>query len=122
MGRLLGRHVKPSSPGSRTVRELGTSLRRRPCGELSCAWPRGYREAMEFRLLGALEVALGDDLLTIDGALQRRLLAVLLVHARTVVSVDQLVDVLWGQRSPVDARQGLWTNVARLRRTLAAPP
>ena len=77
---------------------------------------------MEFRLLGALEVALGDDLLKIDGALQRRLLAVLLVHARTVVSVDQLVDVLWGQRSPVDARQGLWTNVARLRRTLSGPP
>ena len=66
--------------------------------------PRGYREAMEFRLLGALEVALGDDLLKIDGALQRRLLAVLLVHARTVVSVDQQVDVLWGQRSPGDAR------------------
>ena len=76
---------------------------------------------MEFRLLGALEVALDDDVLRIDGTLQRRLLAVLLVHARTVVSVDQLVDVLWGQQSPVDARQGLWTNVARLRRALSGP-
>ena len=56
--------------------------------------PRGYREAMEFRLLGALEVALDDDVLRIDGALQRRLLAVLQVHASTVVSGDHLVDVL----------------------------
>ena len=73
---------------------------------------------MEFRLLGALEVAHDDDVVRIGSALQRRLLAVLLVHARTVVSADRLVDVLWGEQPPVDARQGLWTNVARLRRAL----
>jgi predicted ATPase/DNA-binding SARP family transcriptional activator len=74
---------------------------------------------MQFRLLGALEVALDDDLLRIASALQRRLLAVLLVQAGSVVSADQLVDVLWGEKPPVDARQSLWTNVARLRRALS---
>ena len=74
---------------------------------------------MEFRLLGALEVADGDELIRIASPLQRRLLAALLVEARTVVSADRLVDLLWGSQAPVDARQSLWTNVARLRRTLA---
>ena len=74
---------------------------------------------MEFRLLGALEVADGDELIRIASPLQRRLLAALLVQARTVVSADRLVDLLWGSQAPVDARQSLWTNVARLRRALA---
>ena len=55
----------------------------------------------------------------IGSRLQRRLLAVLLVHARTVVSADRLVDILWGSQPPANARQSLWTCVARLRRTLA---
>ena len=76
---------------------------------------------MDFRLLGALEVADGDDLIRIASPLQRRLLAALLVQAGTVVSADRLADVLWGDQAPVDARQSLWTNVARLRRTLARP-
>ena len=58
----------------------------------------------------------------IGSRLQRRLLAVLLVNARTVVSADRLVDILWGGQPPADARQSLWTCVARLRRTLAERP
>ena len=54
----------------------------------------------------------------IGSPLQRRLLATLLVNARTVVSADRLVDILWRDHAPDDARQALWTCVARLRRRL----
>src|SRR6478735_592315 len=74
---------------------------------------------MQFGLLGPMEVVSEQGTVRIGSRLQRRLLAVLLVHARTVVSADRLIDVLWGAHPPVDARQSLWTCVARLRRALA---
>ena len=40
---------------------------------------------------------------------------------RAVVSADRLVDILWGERPPAAARQGLWTCVARLRPALRDP-
>ena len=74
---------------------------------------------MLFGLLGPLEVLTEQGVVEIRGQMQRRLLAVLLVHARTVVSADRLIDILWAGEPPVEARQGLWTCVARLRRALA---
>ena len=74
---------------------------------------------MLFGLLGPLEVVAEQGVVEIRGQMQRRLLAVLLVHARTVVPADRLIDILWAGERPVEARQGLWTCVARLRRALA---
>ena len=74
---------------------------------------------MQFGFLGPLEVHGEDGAITIGSRLQRRLLAVLLVHAGSVVPADRLVDLLWGDRPPADARQALWSCVARLRRGLA---
>ncbi|WP_426567032.1 AfsR/SARP family transcriptional regulator [Angustibacter sp. McL0619] len=76
---------------------------------------------MLFRILGPLGVEYDGRAVPIGSPLQRRLLAVLLVHARTVVSADRLVDVLWGEQPPTDARQGLWTCVSRLRHALKDP-
>ena len=76
---------------------------------------------MLFRILGPLGVEYDGGSVPIGSPLQRRLLAVLLVHARTVVSADRLVDVLWGEQPPADAKQGLWTCVSRLRDALDAP-
>ncbi len=45
----------------------------------------------------------------------------LLVQPRAVVSADRLIDILWGERPPAAARQGLWTCVARLRHALQDP-
>jgi predicted ATPase/DNA-binding SARP family transcriptional activator len=75
---------------------------------------------MEFRVLGPLGAQSDEREVPVRGAQQRRLLAVLLVHAGTVVSVDRLADELWDGRPPAGAAQGLWTSVARLRRLLAA--
>jgi predicted ATPase/DNA-binding SARP family transcriptional activator len=74
-----------------------------------------------YRVLGPLGLEHDGRAVPIGSALQRRLLAVLLVHARTVVSADRLIDLLWGERPPADARQGLWTCVARLRHALQDP-
>ena len=56
---------------------------------------------MQFGLLGPLEVIAEQGVIEISGRTQRRLLAVLLVHARTVVSADRLIDILWAGEPPV---------------------
>lgn len=49
---------------------------------------------------------------------QRTILAALLVRRGAVVSVDRLVDALWGDRPPETALESLRTHVYRLRRAL----
>jgi hypothetical protein len=53
---------------------------------------------MEFRILGPLEIADGDRLLPLSAAGLRALLAMLLLHANEVVSVDRLRSRRRGRR------------------------
>jgi DNA-binding SARP family transcriptional activator len=73
---------------------------------------------MEFRVLGPLEVAEGNRVLDIGPRLPRTLLALLLIDANTVVSLDRLLDCLWGEHPPATAGTALQNYVARLRRVL----
>lgn len=73
---------------------------------------------MRFDILGPLEVSDGGEQLAIGGPQQQALLAVLLIHANRVVSVDRLVDCLWGDAPPATARSLLQGCVAGLRRAL----
>jgi predicted ATPase/DNA-binding SARP family transcriptional activator/class 3 adenylate cyclase len=73
---------------------------------------------VKFLVLGPLEVLDGDTPVRLGGVKQRLLLAALLVHINTVVSVDRLVDILWGDEPPVDAAATLQNYVSRLRATL----
>jgi YVTN family beta-propeller protein len=81
---------------------------------------------MDYRILGPLEVSDGDRLVALGGEKQRALLAVLLLHAGEVVSVDRLIDNLWGERSPSGAPKALQAHISRLRKALdadgAGPP
>jgi predicted ATPase/DNA-binding SARP family transcriptional activator/Tfp pilus assembly protein PilF len=75
--------------------------------------------AVEFRILGPLEVLdEADRPLALGGAKQRALLAVLLLHAGAVVSAERLVDELWGEDPPRSARSVLQVYVANLRKVL----
>jgi DNA-binding SARP family transcriptional activator len=73
---------------------------------------------MEFRILGALEVEHDGRAITLGGAKQRALLAVLLLTPNRVVSVDRLIDALWPARPPSAAANALQFHVSQLRKLL----
>lgn len=73
---------------------------------------------MEFRILGSLEVREGDRTIPLGGGKQRGVLALLLMNANESVSVDRLVDGLWGERVPATAHKAVQNHVSRLRRAL----
>ena len=75
---------------------------------------------MEFRLLGPLEVVDRDGPLPIGGPKQRTVLALLALNADRVVTVDRLIDALWGYEPPETARNTLQTYVRHLRKAIGA--
>jgi DNA-binding SARP family transcriptional activator len=74
---------------------------------------------MRFGVLGPLEIR-GDDgaSVAVSAAMQRTLLAALLLRANVTISLDGLIDVLWDGGAPSSARPTVLNYVARLRRTL----
>ncbi|MDV3222490.1 BTAD domain-containing putative transcriptional regulator [Intrasporangium sp.] len=74
---------------------------------------------MRFQVLGPLHVwGRGDRSLEITSPKHRALLSLLLLEASRVVSVDRIVDQLWGDRPPASATATLQTYVSQLRRLL----
>jgi YVTN family beta-propeller protein len=76
---------------------------------------------MEFLVLGSLEVVSDGRSLPLGGAKQRAVLAVLVLNANRVVSTDQLIDALWGERAPEGAPHTLQVYVSQLRKSLRVP-
>src|SRR3954447_7743759 len=76
---------------------------------------------MDVRLLGELEVV-GDDgsFLSVKGAKQRALLAVLALHRGEPIGADRLIDGLWGDDPPGNPANALQALVANLRRALGS--
>ena len=73
---------------------------------------------MEFRILGSLQVLVGERQIPLGGAQQREVLVILLLHRGEVVSVDRIVDELWGERPPDRATKTVQVYVSRLRKAL----
>jgi DNA-binding SARP family transcriptional activator/tetratricopeptide (TPR) repeat protein len=71
---------------------------------------------MEFRLLGAFEISDGDSEVRGLRRQERLLLAALLLKANELVSVAELVDLLWPDDPPSDARGAVQVYVSRLRK------
>lgn len=71
-----------------------------------------------FGILGPLEVIRDDAPLPLGGQKQRAVLAVLLLDANRVVSVDRLLDSVWGENPPRTALTSLQNFVSQLRKTL----
>jgi DNA-binding SARP family transcriptional activator len=73
---------------------------------------------MEYRLLGSIEVLDARTSLPLGGAKQRALLGLLLLNANKVVSVDRIVDELWGENPPETSANAVQVYVANLRKIL----
>ncbi len=80
--------------------------------------------ALQFGILGPVEVLRGGRPVPLGGPLERALLGVLLVRAGSSVSSEELVELLWPQGPPPTASATLRSHVSRLRRRLHpdAPP
>jgi DNA-binding SARP family transcriptional activator/pimeloyl-ACP methyl ester carboxylesterase len=85
------------------------------------ALTRAHGARMDVRILGPMEIRNGrGELCAPRGPKQRLLMAILLVHAPRVVSVDRLTHTLWGDALPEDPTAALRTQVSRLRAFIQA--
>jgi DNA-binding SARP family transcriptional activator/tetratricopeptide (TPR) repeat protein len=73
---------------------------------------------VEFRILGPLEVRDAERVLPLGGEKRRAVLALLLLEANRVVSVDRLVAGVWGDTPPPSAGASLQNHLGRLRKEL----
>ncbi|WP_149824783.1 AfsR/SARP family transcriptional regulator [Streptomyces tailanensis] len=76
--------------------------------------------ALEYRLLGPVEVWSGGRRLPLGGPKPRALLAALLLRPGQVVPAGTLIDAVWGDEPPESARALIQTYVHGLRRALPA--
>src|SRR3954469_20273679 len=73
---------------------------------------------MDVRLLGPLEVRLGNGPVELGPRKQRAVLAMLALEAGRTVSADRLAEGLWGDRLPPSAAKMVQLYVSHLRRVL----
>ncbi|WP_381553459.1 BTAD domain-containing putative transcriptional regulator [Streptomyces eurythermus] len=78
--------------------------------------------AVEFGLLGVIEVRLGGRTVDVGHMRQRCVLAALLVDVGRAVPVDTLVDRVWGDRPPQRTKDTLYGYLSRLRQALRPAP
>ena len=112
------RERHPPTPGRRTT---PTAIADRPTGRPGVnGTPSGaggaYRPPMRIAVLGPLEVRTDDGVpLTVPGAKERLLLAILTAGTPGAVSFDALAESLWDGDLPATARKSLQIHVVRLR-------
>ncbi|WP_433534474.1 tetratricopeptide repeat protein [Micromonospora sp. CA-249363] len=75
-------------------------------------------EPVGYRLLGPVQVLAGARPVDPGPPRQRSVLAALLVDAGRVVEQAALVDRVWGEQAPADARGSLRAHVTRIRQVL----
>ena len=71
------------------------------------------------RLFGGVEVRGPDGSTSFGGAKQRAIVARLAIDPGHEVSVDRLIDAVWGDAAPPSVRSSLHVHVSQIRRTLA---
>jgi DNA-binding SARP family transcriptional activator len=87
-----------------------------PSGTVSSPDPPRRSIDVEFRILGPLEVWAGGTRLADSGERSGALLALLLLNANRVVSIDQLIDELWGEDPPASGAKAVQVRVSQLRK------
>jgi DNA-binding SARP family transcriptional activator/Tfp pilus assembly protein PilF len=75
---------------------------------------------VRFVILGAVEVCVDGERLPTIAPRHRAVLAYLLLHPRTVVSISRLTDAMWGPSPPQTAPSQIHAAVTAIRRMLRA--
>src|SRR5436190_9620084 len=73
---------------------------------------------MRFAVLGRLEVDAGGPLIPLGGPKQQAVLAHLIIRANELVPAAVLIDEVWGEDPPGNARNTIQTYVSNLRKAL----
>ncbi len=80
--------------------------------------PDYFDSAVEFSILGPVEVVASDGHLDVGGPKERAMLAVLAAWPGEVVSADRLADALWGDEPPRTSAKLVQNLVLHLRKRL----
>jgi predicted ATPase/DNA-binding SARP family transcriptional activator len=72
-------------------------------------------DALEFRVMGPIEVLRGGQPIPLGGAKEQAVLAALLIARNRFVSADALIEMIWEENAPASARQTLRSYLSRLR-------
>ncbi len=74
---------------------------------------------MQIRVLGPVDVELSDTRVKLAGPKQRAVLSMLALNANATVSLERLIEGLWGEEPPSSAPKMVQQYVSQLRRLLA---
>jgi DNA-binding SARP family transcriptional activator len=77
---------------------------------------------MDYRILGPIEVFDGERQLSLGGARQRAVLALLLLHGNETITRDVIVDELWREDPPPTAFKVVQNCVSNIRKELPGGP
>ena len=85
-------------------------------------WQVGAVETplVQVQLFGPVRAWRGDDEVTVRGVTGRSVLARLALDRGTTVTIEELMDALWGDHPPAEPAANLHTAVSRLRGALGA--
>ncbi len=97
MPRVVGDTHPPVTRAARREARLGTLPVLGPARELGTPTETSYRRFdLKIRVLGPLEVLSDDRVVRLGGPKQRTVLALLAAAVGKSVSVDELIDGVWG--------------------------
>ncbi|MEV6694959.1 BTAD domain-containing putative transcriptional regulator [Micromonospora sp. NPDC051196] len=75
---------------------------------------------MLVRLLGPVDVTVDGEVRPVSGLRRKAVLATLGLHAGTIVSVDRLIDLVWGEKAPATGLNTLQRHISFLRGVLGS--
>ncbi|HZM81963.1 MAG TPA: BTAD domain-containing putative transcriptional regulator [Candidatus Limnocylindrales bacterium] len=77
---------------------------------------------MDIRVLGPVEVHRHGAPLDLPRRQQRLIIGILAIDVGRIISTDRLIDILWGDRPPAQARAVVHTRISEIRSVLAKQP
>src|ERR1039457_5753517 len=75
---------------------------------------------VKFGVLGPLEVTVGSERLDLGGSRQQIVTATLLLSANRVVTMDRLLEAIYGENPPLTSRSQAQISISSLRRLFAS--